>query len=527
MKLDFNERADAKPSWLNNFVADTDKLWKYPNRQEVEALIAEKLNTNTDNVFLSNGGDESIDLLFKMCKLKHQSILLPMPAFSQYTHQLSIWDIENIVVPSLDDYSIDLEAIANNLKPNQWLIITRPNNPTGECLSEDNLINLIEIAQVTGTDVLLDEAYIEFYQDNSKLNYALKYDNVISLRTFSKAYGLAGARLGYLVGNKNLIQQFKKYAPPFNVNQISLQLAKLGLQNTNEVERYCRIIAVNRQIVFNFLKSCEIDVFNGKGNFLLFNLNSKKKIMLSLFMSKASIQIKSTINDLPDSVRITIPANITTLLSALKTVFKPEIIGFDMDGVLIDTSESYDLCISETVLYFTKNKLKVGKISELREKGGFNNDWDLTNGLIKQQGIEVEFDEIKNKFQQFYQDFKVNEINFLTNKELFSSSYTTAIITGRPSNEARDGIKQLGIKPNYIISADDVKQQKPSPEGINWLKNNTNKTDMWFIGDTVDDMQAGQASNCVCIGIGKNSENLYKSGADIVLENINQLEELL
>jgi histidinol-phosphate aminotransferase len=527
LKLDFNERADSTPSWLQDFSVDTSQLWKYPNRSEVEAVIAQKFNTEKENIFLSNGGDESIDLLFKLCKLNQQSILLPIPAFSQYTHQLRMWDIEHTIIASAVDLSIDLKATALNLKSNQWLIITRPNNPTGECISEENLINLIEIAQSTGTKIFLDEAYIEFYLENSNLNYALKYAHVISLRTFSKAYGLAGARLGYLVGNSALIEQFKEVAPPFNVNQISLQLAKHALHNSNEVTRYCKVIVINRQLIYNFLQSCQIEVFDGKGNFLLFKLPPKKKTLISLYLGKLGIQIKTQLEGLSDYVRITIPVNITLLLNALKTVFKPEIIGFDMDGVLIDTSDSYDKCIMETVKYFTKKSITASNISNLRSKGGFNNDWDLSQGLIKQLGFGVELIIIIDKFQDYYQVYKNNEVNLLTDKSLINKAYTTAIITGRPKAEAHAGVKQLGITPDYIISADDVSQQKPSPEGIDWLKNKVGKSHMWFCGDTVDDMQAGVAADCLCVGIGADRDNLYKAGADIVLENINQLEELL
>jgi len=527
LKLDFNERADSIPQWLQEFKVDTSQLWKYPNRKEVEALIAEKFNTNVENIFMSNGGDESIDLLFKLCKLNKQSILLPLPAFSQYTHQLRIWSIENTVIESRNDLSIDIHAIGKRLQANQWLIITRPNNPTGECICESDLINLIEIAQSMTAYVFLDEAYIEFFLENSEINYALSYDNVISLRTFSKAYGLAGARLGYLLGNRELIEQFKKIAPPFNVNQLSLQLAKVALENNKEVQKYCKLIASNRQLIYNLLRYCGVEVFDGKGNFLLFKLPSKKKTLLGSYLDKMGIAIKTQLEDLPNYLRITIPANITPLFTSIQTVLQPEIIGFDMDGVLIDTSQSYDQCIIQTVNYFSKKSITEDNITQLREKGGFNNDWDLTQGLLKQLDIEIELNSIIDQFQEYYQTLKANEINLLTSKSLFQQAYISAIITGRPRTEANEGVTQLGIKPDYIISADDVKQQKPSPEGINWIKQKTNKSRMWFCGDTVDDMQAGSAADCVCIGIGKNAQNLYAAGADIVLENINQLEELL
>ena len=138
LQLDFNERSDSIPKWLIDFEAETSQLWRYPNRKEVETLIAKKFGINDEEVFLSNGGDESIELLFKLCKLQQQSVLLPLPAFSQYTHQLGIWGIEFLEIESHENLSIDVEGLLKQLKPNQWLVITRPNNPTGECISDVN-----------------------------------------------------------------------------------------------------------------------------------------------------------------------------------------------------------------------------------------------------------------------------------------------------------------------------------------------------------------------------------------------------
>jgi histidinol-phosphate aminotransferase len=527
LQLDFNERSDSIPKWLIDFEAETSQLWRYPNRKEVETLIAKKFGINDEEVFLSNGGDESIELLFKLCKLQQQSVLLPLPAFSQYTHQLGIWGIEFLEIESHENLSIDVEGLLKQLKPNQWLVITRPNNPTGECISDVNLIKLIERAKKVNANVFLDEAYIEFYTDYSGVNFALTYDNVISLRTFSKAFGLAGARLGYLLGNEVLIKQFKRYAMPFNVNNLSLQIAKLALKNTAEMEKYCLAIASNRQQIYKFLVSRNVEVCDSKGNFLLFKVSPVIKQVLSSFMKKNEIQIKTSLYGLPDWVRITIPEKIDLLLTVLKTIYQPEIIGFDMDGVLIDTSESYDLCILETVKYFTKENIDVSQVIQLRDQGGFNNDWELTQKLLQQQGCSISLDKVIVQFQKYYAVFKKNEINLLKQNNLFEKNTITAIITGRPRDEALSGVKQLSINPDFIISADDVNQQKPSPEGINGLKSTTGKTRMWFCGDTVDDMQAGKAANCVCIGIGENKENLYQAGADIVLNNINQLEDLL
>ena len=537
LKLDFNERADSIPDWLKDFSVDSSQLWKYPNRQAVEGLIADKFGASADEVFLSNGGDESIELLFKLCKLNQQSILLPTPAFSQYTHNLNIWGIDHTVVEGLENLAIDTNAIKQQLQANQWLIITRPNNPTGECIDHDVLTDLIVMAKKSDAFVFLDEAYVEFYlANNGKTEYALAHDNVVSLRTFSKAYGLAGARIGYLIGHKQLIQQFKKVAMPFNVNRLSLQVVKMALKNITEMQRYCAKIAENRDLIYAILRSSGVEVFDGKGNFLLFKVGQKLKPLLSRYMQKNGIHIKTQVNDLQDWVRITIPEDITTVMRVLQTVFDPQMLGFDMDGVLIDTSESYDACIVQTVEHFTQKTITEQQITALRESGGFNNDWDLSAGLIKQMGSEVALDQVIARFQNFYDGdddnigLKYNEkalIQSLAIATFFDGRYATAIVTGRPRAEALQGVEQLSINPDYVISADDVSRQKPSPEGIEWFKDNSQKSRMWFCGDTVDDMQAGNAAGCVCVGIGPKADHLYEAGADIVLENINQLIELL
>jgi histidinol-phosphate aminotransferase len=533
LKLDFNERADSIPGWLKNFEVDTSELWKYPNKNEIENKIANQFDMNAKQVFISNGGDESIELLFKLCKLKGQSILLPKPAFSQYTHNIKVWGIDYQTLESQNNLSFDTQAIKNSIKANQWLILTRPNNPTGECIDELELIQILDRAKQVGCNVFLDEAYIEFFQDFENRLYAKEYDNVISLRTFSKAYGLAGARIGYLLGNSKLIEQFKLIAMPFNVNRLSLQLVNQALENQSEVKQYCQKINSNRVMIYQFLKQCNIEVFDGKGNFLLFKLNQKLKELVSNYLSKNDIVIKTQMQGLKDCVRITIPENIDKLMLALKTLFAPEILGFDMDGVLIDTSESYDVCIQKTVKQFILKAPTLTEITTLREMGGFNNDWDLSLELIKNAGIEVTYEDVKNAFQLFYLGTETSQGMIEKEKMLLNmmtwNQFNTrkAIITGRPKSEAIDGVNKLNINPDAVISADDVSEQKPSPQGIFKVQQKLKQSIMWYFGDTVDDMQAGRKANCICIGIGANCKNLYQAGADLVLDNINQAYQLI
>ncbi len=539
LKLDFNERADSKPAWLQSFELDTDQLWCYPNRTELENQMATDMGLPIDSVMLCNGGDESIELLYKNCKLNNQSLLVPEPCFSQYTHNQIVWQNETIFTAASDDLTIDVDALKANIKANQWVILTRPNNPTGEYLSTDVLIDLISTAQNNGAWVFLDEAYIEFACENEPFEYT-RFSNLVVLRTFSKAFGLAGARIGYIFGEPEMIEKFRKIAMPFNVSRANLQLASAAWQARDEIKGYCQSIARNRQHVEQLLRNSGLEPCASRGNFLLFETTFEKKTLFSRVMAKFGIQIKTELGGLPNAVRLTIPENMDLFNQALQLILKPQLLAFDMDGVLIDTSQSYDQCIIETVDVLTGKAVSQSDIEIVRAQGGFNNDWILAAELIKQQGVEIAYEKVVETFQKLYLGDGSNEGLFSQERDLlleplkqqvFNSRQATAIVTGRPKMEAEQGVNQLAIKPNYMISADDVNQQKPSPEGLLGVMAAGQFKRAWFCGDTVDDMQAGTEAGCVCIGIGAMTpeaiENLYQAGADVVLENINQLETLL
>ena len=540
-KLDFNERADSKPQWLSQFELKTDELWRYPDRGQLEQQMADDMGLQSGSMLLTNGGDESIELLYKKCKLENQSLIIPEPCFSQYTHNQSIWQNETVFIPGCDDLSIDIDALKAELKTNQWLILTRPNNPTGEYLAVEVLLDLIQTAGKQGAYVFLDEAYVEFANEDSPIDYTA-FDNLVTLRTFSKAYGLAGARVGYIFGEPELIQQFRRLAMPFNVSRANLQLAAAAWDARGEVGEYTQRIAKNRAIIHQLLEIAGLKPFPSQGNFVLFETHPLQKQLMVSVLNKAGIQIKAELGGLPQAIRITIPEKLEPLQQALQLVLQPQVLAFDMDGVLIDTSNSYDTCIKQTVQILTGQTITQQQVEAIRAEGGYNNDWVLAAELIKRQGVEVPFDQVVDVFQKLYLGdeqqvgLRLQEQNLLAGSlkaKLDKLSQTTyqAVVTGRPRAEAVMGVAQLAIKPDVIISADDVLEQKPNPEGLFKVLKNAQSQRGWFCGDTVDDMQAGTQAGCVCIGIGANTaeakQNLLQAGADVVLADINQLETLL
>ncbi len=544
-KLDFNERSDNAPAWLSDAEINTDALWRYPNRAELEHRLSQDMNIPPDAVLLTNGGDEGIDLLFKFSTINNTQLRIPEPCFSQYSHNAKVWgnDCCFIAADPSELLSINQSALTENLQANQWLIITRPNNPTGEFIPKQRLLAFIQAAQDKQARVFIDEAYIEFaLADKSDDMFSAEeytaMDNVVVLRTFSKAFGLAGVRVGYLLGTPKLVNEFRRLAPPFNVSRVGLQLATQAWQNRDQMIAYTRQIATNRQRLSRQLNDYGLDVFPSQGNFVLFNANDVMKTTLFNVLKRQGILIKTQLNGLPDAVRITVPFALEPLLTALKHIFAPQRLAFDMDGVLIDTTDSYDQCIIKTVNDLSGAAVSLTDIQKLRESGGYNNDWDLSLALLQERGYKGDIAAVIDVFQGHYlgteqQPGLIEQEKAFISPEfidrLKQSPFKTAVVTGRPRQEAILGLKSIRWQPNDVISADDVSQQKPNPEGLLTLKNHTavNSGGFWFIGDTVDDMQAGRAAGYVCIGVGKNQQLLTQAGADVVLDNVNQLESLL
>ncbi|MET1255873.1 aminotransferase class I/II-fold pyridoxal phosphate-dependent enzyme [Aliikangiella maris] len=540
LKLDFNERSD-NTSPLVASLPNGENYWRYPERQSLEQRIAELNQVHPSQVLCTNGGDEAIMILMRLLKESYQ-LILPLPAFSQYTWGVKSWQLNAKLIPANKDLSINIEAIKQSIEQtkNSVTVITRPNNPTGELIAETDLIEIIKTAKANSSWVFLDEAYIEFSQVESAVNTLLaQFDNLVILRTLSKAYGLAGIRLGYIIGASELINEFTLRCMPFNIPQPSLQIANQALEpdNREEMREYCQAIANNRLALIEYLQSMQICVLSSEANFVMIRLPNKQATAIKSFLQKNQILIRIfNENELENCLRITIPYNLQKLKQLLKHALRPELVCLDMDGVLIDTSDSYDTTIKATVRELSGVNISQAEIYQFKDSGGYNNDWVLTQALLAKYQVELSLDKVVEVFQQLY--LGKNNDGFVANeKPLINTSLVNyinqskqtrfAVVTGRPAFEAKAGTQLVNLKTVDVVSLDDVKEPKPSPEGINKLQKKYSSFS-WMCGDNPDDMQAANASNSLAIGIGeRNAETLYEAGADIVLNNINELEAWL
>jgi histidinol-phosphate aminotransferase len=540
LKLDFNERSD-RVNPLTKDYSFGESLWQYPDRQPLENRIAELFELSPQQVLCTNGGDEAIMILMRMIK-EASKMILPLPAFSQYTWGVKSWQQEAILVNANQYLGIDIEETSRAIleNPKAVTILTRPNNPTGESIKLEDLQKLIEHSKSVGGWVFLDEAYIEFAGfESAAFSLLRRFDNLVILRTLSKAYGLAGIRLGYILGSEELIAQFRIRCMPFNISGPNLNIAMAAFEQSNQTEMkdYCDAIRNNRNFLSDLLTENGVEVFPSQANFLLMRFNQNQAKAIQSFLKKNGILVRAfNENELKGCLRITIPYQIEKLQNLLLQCIQPSLICMDMDGVLIDTSESYDLTVIETVKQLSGETVSLGQIEQLRCQGGYNNDWVLSRALLEQLGSEQTLEDVTQVFQKIYLGDDQNGL--MANESVLISSQLVerinteesinfSIVTGRPRKEALTGQSMVGLAKLELISLCDVEQAKPSPEGIQNLQRLFGLTS-WMCGDNPDDMQAAVASNSLAIGIGTNKiDSLYAAGADIVLNDINELEQWL
>jgi histidinol-phosphate aminotransferase len=540
LKLDFNERCEGTPFWASQALSalDVSSLWRYPDRAPLEKRIAERFDLQPEQVLATNGGDEGIDLVLRLAKRERRSLLLPLPAFSMYRITAARNDVSVIAVEGTCDRRLDLGAVIQPLQATgQLLALTSPNNPTGEVLERERVRKLLLQARAFGNPVLMDEAYAEFAGE-SVLDLIDEFDNLNVLRSFSKAFGLAGLRVGCLLANARLIDRLRALAAPFNLSTPALTLAQAAcsLSAQSEMQSYCQAIRNSRDSLRQELLAAGITVLPSGSNFLLLQLTEARAELVARFLARNGISVRRFSEpELLDCLRVTIPADAQRLRTALLNALQPELLCLDMDGVLIDTRASYDCCVQQTVVALGGDEPSLTALQTLRNRGGFNDDWSLSQALLKQQGIEAAYEDVVARFQQLYLGddrqlgLRQREQVLLepaTRRRLQDYRYT--IVTGRPRDEARDGTAQCQLAPALIASRDDVTTLKPDPEGILLSKTATHSERVWMIGDSVDDMRAAVAAGAVAIGIGlANATALREAGADTVLASINQLELLL
>lgn len=280
--LDANESAYSMPPNVKNKVMQ--KLQeldfnRYPemNASSLKKTIADSLNVKPENVQVGNGSSELLQVCCYAFGGLGKKIAFPYPSFSMYKTYADLSD--SIATPFLldRDFKVDVESLLVFLQTEQpdILILCNPNNPTGTLNRRKELLSVLD-----NTDCLVfaDEAYMEF-ADESLLDYLDRYDNLIIFRTFSKAYGLASMRAGYLVcKNEAIMSTINKVLLPYHLNKASLAVAQVVWENKEEYQDIINKVVSQRETLSKELSQLGFTVYPSSANFILCNLdNSNEK----------------------------------------------------------------------------------------------------------------------------------------------------------------------------------------------------------------------------------------------------------
>jgi len=274
LRLDFNESTvGCSPRVLARLRSlDSELLARYPEREPVEKEVAGFLGLDPAQVLLTNGVDEAIHLLCSTYLDPGDEALIVVPTFAMYAVFAQAEGARVVEVLAGDNFTFPEEDLLAQLSPHTRLIaVANPNNPTGAAVAGDVLIEIAQAAPQAA--VLVDEAYFEFHGE-TLIKQTRQIENLFVARTFSKAYGLAGLRIGILAGHARQIAMVRCVASPYNVNAAALAILPEALQDQEYVHRYVAQVLSNRDRLQHELGNLGLHYWPSHANFVLVRIGS-------------------------------------------------------------------------------------------------------------------------------------------------------------------------------------------------------------------------------------------------------------
>lgn len=277
LRLDFNENTLAPSPRVQAVLAKiaAENLTKYPEREHVERIAAEHFGLRHEGILLTNGVDEAIHLVCETYLEPEDEVIVVTPTFSMYRLYAEVTGATVRSIQSDADLQFPYEKIQQAIRLSTRLImIASPNNPTGAVVESRVLLELA--ASVPQAALLVDEAYFHFHGE-SVLKDTATVTNLLVARTFSKAYGLAGLRIGLLAGHPDTIRFIRKVSSPYNVNSIALECLPEALADEAYISWYADQVRHSRALAEDTLQKLEIPYWPSHANFVLMKIGSRHK----------------------------------------------------------------------------------------------------------------------------------------------------------------------------------------------------------------------------------------------------------
>ncbi|MER3317379.1 MAG: histidinol-phosphate transaminase [Allomuricauda sp.] len=292
-----------------------------PYQRSLKSLLAEQKGVSENQILLGNGSDEVLDLIYRaFCEPNKDNIITLPPTYGMYKVLAGINAVENKEVLLTANFELNVDEILETEDSNSKLLfICSPNNPTGNSFKKEGIEKLLK--SFNGL-VVIDEAYIDFSQDESWLPQLSMYPNLIVTQTLSKAYGLAGIRLGICYASKEIIGVLNKIKPPYNVNQLTQQRALQRVLNQDLVNQEVKQVLEERTELINALDSLDFvsELYPTDANFVLAKVDDANKRYQQLLEKQVVVRNRSTQPLCENTLRFTVgtPEENKKLIAILK-----------------------------------------------------------------------------------------------------------------------------------------------------------------------------------------------------------------
>ena len=299
--LDANENSLGSPllKWYNRYPD--------PMQWKIKEKISNIKQVPVNNIFLGNGSDEPIDLLYRcFCEPGVDEVILFPPTYGMYEVSANINNINCNRVPLSQEFQLDLEALESAIKPNTKIIwICSPNNPTGNSIDRQDIEMVLN--NFDGL-VVVDEAYINFSRQKSLVNDLADYPNLVVLQTLSKAWGLAGLRVGMAFASEEIVGYLNKVKPPYNISEPVQELTLKALDEIGQVnDMILQLVDARKQLEHDFIKSPQVvKVFPSDANFLLVEFTQAKAMYDYLVSKGIVVRDRSNVLLCDNCLRITV-----------------------------------------------------------------------------------------------------------------------------------------------------------------------------------------------------------------------------
>lgn len=544
LRLDGNEGSRPSPALLAAAAElPIDRLRDYPDLESLRRKIAARHRVAPERVVVTAGADDAMDRVFRAYVEPGREVVVPVPTF-EMIHRFAA--NAGAVVRTVDwRRAFPLDEIRREIGARTALVVAvSPNNPTGAVVTAGELRELARAA--TGSIVLFDHVYAE-YADEDLTAAALELDNVVVLRTLSKAWGLAGCRVGYALAAPPVAAVLHASGNPYPVAAPSAAIALRHLTGGDaEMRAHVETVRHERSRLGDWLAARGVEAPASQGNFLLAELGGRAR-----FVERALKTLGVVVRSFPHraeiagGLRISLPGDdegFARLLAALDTALAPQALLFDLDGVLADVRDSYRRSIVDTAAFFSV-ALTDDDVRRAKLAGNANDDWELTRALLAERGVEVSLEEVTRRFQTSYlgdgksPGRRENERLLAPQRwiERLARRLPLAIVTGRPRAEAEWFLDRFALRPCFsaLIAREDA-PAKPDPAPVRRVLAELAVERAWMVGDTPDDVAAAGAAGVVPLAVpapGDESrgtrETLWACGAAVVLATTTDLENLL